>query len=387
MNELALSDKSITTGAVLFPIGTFQTDKYGTTAIPLEMAQEVVDNHNSGVLGIKPMVDEGHKFGSAYGWVMDNSARVGSFTDDDGNVIPAVLGDIEWTEPGVEAVKGKIYRYLSAALGPVTNAATGAKNMVLRAVSLTNTPVMRMMPEVALADTGGSYIMSETDFAEKAEWDVEVAWSDLVLSEEEEGLMAKVATMFSDIKKMLAPKEDSHADTGDEDTNHGEIQRGGTHMDTLKLEDGTEVTTAEVEAMRRSHSELAEAKTKVSKENRAGIEKVLGEKGVGEAAIQILLSVADAKDGTLMLSEDGKDTEYDIVAGLRKFADELTVVPIEVPRTEQQRPAQDETPEATRKFAETHGVDAKALAAQKLLDAGTFKTFSEAYASVTKEEV
>ena len=134
---------SISDFQMILPVGEFHTAKYGDLDISQEMVGALVDNWKFKALGERlPFIDTDHDQGAANGWIVELQAK------DDG-----LYAKIEWTDIGRENVEQKRYRYFSAMIAEHKNIETGEKVWpVLKAVSLTNTPVMDTMPAVTLND-------------------------------------------------------------------------------------------------------------------------------------------------------------------------------------------------------------------------------------------
>lgn len=128
---------------IIIAFGKWATAKYGELEFSPEYCQKIVDHFHAGVMGNRvPFVDVDHDRGEAQGWIKELSVGV------DG-----LYASIEWTEPGVKKVAEKRYRYFSADIGPVKEIRTGEVfDPVLIALSLTNTPVLNILPDVKLSD-------------------------------------------------------------------------------------------------------------------------------------------------------------------------------------------------------------------------------------------
>jgi phage I-like protein len=143
--EFAATAAAISDFQMILPVGVFKTAKYGELEITREMAHSIVENWTSKVMGERlPFIDTDHDQGAANGWIVELQAR------DDG-----VYARVDWTDLGRENVENKRYRYFSAMIAKHVNIQTGDEIWpVLKAVSLTNTPVMDNMPAVTLSDKG-----------------------------------------------------------------------------------------------------------------------------------------------------------------------------------------------------------------------------------------
>ena len=134
------------TPVMLFPIGTFKSAKYPELPLTRDLADEVIANFAGNVLGTEPVVDTSGKH--------DTSAPAGAWvkrvyvspTKDGGE---AAFADVQWTDIGAQKVNAREYQYNSVELGPVVDNVTGVRTEnVLRSVTLTNTPVIRILPKL-----------------------------------------------------------------------------------------------------------------------------------------------------------------------------------------------------------------------------------------------
>lgn len=134
---------SVSDWQMILPVGEFKTAKYGELVITRELVDAIVVNWQNRALGERlPFIDTDHDQGAANGWIVELKA------EDTG-----LFAKIEWTDIGRENVEKRRYRYFSAMIAEHQIIATGEKVWpVLKAVSLTNTPVMDNMPAVSLND-------------------------------------------------------------------------------------------------------------------------------------------------------------------------------------------------------------------------------------------
>lgn len=134
------------TPMMLFPLGNFRSAKYPQLPLTRELADEVIANFHSGVLGTEPFVETSgsHDTSAPAGaWVK----RVYTAPTKDGG--EALFADVRWTAAGAAVVNDQQYRYNSVELGSVVDNRSGARtDNVLRSVTLTNTPVIRLLPPV-----------------------------------------------------------------------------------------------------------------------------------------------------------------------------------------------------------------------------------------------
>lgn len=153
----------------VFPIGIFQTEKYGEIVVTKEFCQQIVDNWKNKVLGnAQPFLDVEHNLGESQAWIED--MRV---TD------AGLQCKFNWTEPGKDKIRKRLYRYFSAYICAVRDLKTGKRIYpVLQAVALTNTPVMNVLQDVKLSDNptpGDGKSKTQTggpkmDFTQLIEW-------------------------------------------------------------------------------------------------------------------------------------------------------------------------------------------------------------------------
>jgi len=139
---------------VAFPIAKLDTAKYGKVDFGDEFAAKVLENFENKVLKIDPVIDAEHEGGKALGWV--KRLFKSTFKDKKGEAKQCVKAEVEWTREGSEAVKAKSFKYFSPVISSYKDEETGKRYYpVLTGGALTNTPVLKLMPEVALSEGGG----------------------------------------------------------------------------------------------------------------------------------------------------------------------------------------------------------------------------------------
>jgi phage I-like protein len=130
-----------------FPIGAFNTGKYGEVIVTRTFAERMEKHWREGVLGKRSVyMDTEHDFAEANAWAADMRVT------DNGL-------EIKWdfNERGKELISDKRYRFYSASIGYAIDIETGEERFpVLHAVSLTNRPVMYTMPEAHLSEAGNN---------------------------------------------------------------------------------------------------------------------------------------------------------------------------------------------------------------------------------------
>ena len=125
---------------------------------------EMVDNFNNKALGnIRPFIDIDHEVKEAAGWLLGVELSAG------GNKI---IGEVEWTELGIDAIKGKKYRYFSPSFYKNYSDPFKEKHygMVLKGGGLTNFPFLTSLKEVSLNRKGMKMDkIKESDFQKMAD--------------------------------------------------------------------------------------------------------------------------------------------------------------------------------------------------------------------------
>lgn len=138
-----------TTPMMVFPVGEWHSAKYPNLPLTEELANELIANFEAGVLGTEPVVDSSGKHDTsapAAGWVK----RVYLASYEEGDVTGLALwADVKWTPLGAELLTSEQYKYGSVEIGSVVlNDSGETVDNVLRSLTLTNTPVLRLMPDV-----------------------------------------------------------------------------------------------------------------------------------------------------------------------------------------------------------------------------------------------
>lgn len=160
---MQLADDAGAAGTVssvpILPIGSFDTSAHPhlpkRLTISRALAETLVENFDNRVGKVRPFVDDGkHAEDKAAGWIVGLS--IGEFAHAvTGDPIPGLIADVEWNSIGETLLSDKQYRYVSALFAPYHDEESGKNYTVLRSVTLTNKPVMKMLPEVSLAEPQG----------------------------------------------------------------------------------------------------------------------------------------------------------------------------------------------------------------------------------------
>lgn len=137
------------TPMMCFPIGEWHSAKYPDLPLTEDLASELIANFEAGVLGTEPVVDSSGRHDTAApaaGWVK----RVYLASYEEGDVTGLALwADVKWTKLGAEMLTDDQYKYGSVEIGSVVlNDSGETVDNVLRSLTLTNTPVLRLMPDV-----------------------------------------------------------------------------------------------------------------------------------------------------------------------------------------------------------------------------------------------
>ena len=126
---------------LVIPIGTTYDDWYGEIILTHTLMQAMVDNQKV-LKNTKPFLNEGHDRGKALGWA--NGLKV----TDEGL-------EVKWgfTKLGRSLIEDDIYKYYSGEILHAIDSETGEKVYpVFGGAALTNSPVMKGMPEAHLSD-------------------------------------------------------------------------------------------------------------------------------------------------------------------------------------------------------------------------------------------
>jgi hypothetical protein len=147
---------------MVFPIGKFRTRDYPKLNLDRAFADQIIEHFDSKVLGAtEPFIDASGKHdyaAPAGGWV--KKLFIAPWEGGE-----ALWADPDWTSEGKRVIGEKLYRYISPSITKHTIPETGEEIYpVLHSMSLTNTPVLRMMPPVSLAEmVNGEIKCSELD--------------------------------------------------------------------------------------------------------------------------------------------------------------------------------------------------------------------------------
>ncbi len=201
MNEYYLSLTTANTDSYqkILPIGVFHTKKYGRFEITSKLCEQMEKHFKDKVMGEKlPYIDIDHDGKEAHGWIKDVEHR------SDG-----LYAEINWNKLGREKVGNGVYKYFSASFGDHTDINTG-KNIspVLKAVALTNNPVMNNLPEAHLSEQENNSAHGDGDKNSKgANMNPEDILKEIQNLSEEDKTTLFAAVNLSDNNKVEALKE------------------------------------------------------------------------------------------------------------------------------------------------------------------------------------
>lgn len=243
-----------TTPMMVFPIGEWHSKLYPDLPLTEDLANELIANFEAGVLGTEPVVDSSGKHDTstpAAGWVK----RVYLASYEEGAVTGLALwADVKWTALGATMLSDDQYKYGSVEIGPVTMNDGGAEvDNVLRSLTLTNTPVLRLMPGVKNAAEKQRAVvtlsLSEVTLADPAADPVAAILDDMdALAAKADAAMKgkKGMPSFRTMMREARAKLSAHAlseDPGDPAANHPANSDGSSHP--AKATEGQPVTLAE----------------------------------------------------------------------------------------------------------------------------------------------
>jgi hypothetical protein len=148
----------------LFPIGEFKSAKYPKLSLTQALADELIANFEAGILGTAPVLDSSGRHDTttpAAGWF--KRLHMAPLT----NGGDMLFGDCELTSLGAELLNAGAYKYDSVEIDAVTQNDTGkVVPNVFKSATLTNTPVLRMLPPVLEAGDAIKVALSEVTAAE-----------------------------------------------------------------------------------------------------------------------------------------------------------------------------------------------------------------------------
>ena len=225
---------------MLFPVGTWTSESYPKLSLTQELADEVLANFESEVLRTRVPVEmtgvHSEALAPAAGWIDRVYQAPFEWQGVTGEALYA-----DWTpnERGAQVVNDGQYAYdsveLNTHIDPVSKKTT---QNVLKAVALTNRPVLRMMP--GIKDAGDSIKLAEP---------VEIALSEITLapiplfiieSMRKKWRKANPGKDDSEMPDNIRPKEDSGATAASEASSEPVPDAGkGDEGHTLTLADGS----------------------------------------------------------------------------------------------------------------------------------------------------
>ncbi len=284
------------TPLMLWPLGRFTSSKYKDLPLTRELADEVISNFSAGVLGTEPVVDSSGSHDTsapAAAWVK----RVYVAPTTDGG--EAAFADVQWTDVGAQLVSNREYQYNSVELGPVVDNVTGEKtDNVLRSITLTNTPVLRMLASVL--DAGDSIAASEP---------VEILCSEVALAPIPLFILESMRKKWrkanpdkddSEMPANIRPKEDSGATAASEASSDPVPDAG-------KGEEGrTTVTLADGSAEQRGSESMKTVALKLNLSEDADESTILAEVVKLEERVTLAETARDEATAKLTESENAK---------------------------------------------------------------------------------
>ena len=173
----------------LFPIGNWKSAKYPSLPLTRELADELIANFEAGVLGTEPVLDSSGKHDTsapAAGWFKRLHVEP---LQSGGEML---FGDCELTDLGAEALSAGLYKYGSLEIDKVVDNRSGAETPnVFKSATLTNTPVLRIMPAVLDAADHIAVALSEISAADEDPMASLLADLEAVISKADETLRGK----------------------------------------------------------------------------------------------------------------------------------------------------------------------------------------------------
>jgi len=151
---VTLSASAKTTSVTVTRTGTFTDPRYGTFDITLAMLQQMVRNFESNTYGQEIALDLSHDpSGGAAGFFRSLSIEPYSFViEGETKRGHKLIGDVELTQYGVDAITKKGFIYLSAEFHPefVSNETGKQYGALLQGAALTPRPVVKHLDKVSL---------------------------------------------------------------------------------------------------------------------------------------------------------------------------------------------------------------------------------------------
>jgi hypothetical protein len=136
----------------LFPLGEWKSAKYPSLSLTKELADELIAGFEAGVLGTEPVLDSSGNHDTtapAAGWF--KKLYVAPMKDGK----DMLFGDAELTVLGAQMLNDGLYKYDSIEIGAAVDNTTGkTTDTVFRSATLTNTPVLRVLPGILDAADG-----------------------------------------------------------------------------------------------------------------------------------------------------------------------------------------------------------------------------------------
>lgn len=240
--------------------------------ITKKMLNDFVDNFKDNVYGTELQVNLGHqREGEAAGWIKDLYLAT-----KDG--VASLQAKVEWTSLGLEKLRNKLYKFVSAEFSERFPHHMTGKTMenVFSGLALTNTPALKGQSPISLSEEINqsninftmfkSYIQNLSERAVVAKADKEFARAEFTKLSEEQQAEAKEA-MDAVEAKPEAPADTTEADKAkaDAEAKAAADKAEAEKVAAEKAKTEAEATPAEKlsEQLSSTQTELAESKRKI----------------------------------------------------------------------------------------------------------------------------
>lgn len=297
---------------MLFPIGTWKSARHPKLSLTRELADELIANFDGGVLGTEPVVDSSGRHDTsteAAGWIK----RLFVASTKDGG--EALYADWEPTDLGASLLNEKRYAYNSVEIGDVVDNATGKKtHNVLRSATLTNTPMLRMLPPVleageSIATEPVSLALSELTAADDDPVAALIAKIDGLLADDtlkgKAGITA-IRTMLREVRAKASahtlsePPVDAPAESFSDSASESGVAQPIPHKEKLNMSELTQLLQLSEDA---DEAQIATSLKLVLDEN-ATLKAHAAEGEKAERVRRLDAAIASGQDGVLPAKRD-----------------------------------------------------------------------------------